>query len=66
VLVPSTMALVGDANWWLPKWLDRILPHIDIEGDVEGDRGSDADTSAVTPTADESDVAAHQLEEVQA
>jgi RND superfamily putative drug exporter len=32
VLVPSTMALLGDANWWLPAWLDRVLPHLDIEG----------------------------------
>jgi len=35
VLVPSTMALVGDANWWLPRWLDRILPRLDIEGEPE-------------------------------
>jgi RND superfamily putative drug exporter len=34
VLVPSTMALVGDPNWWLPSWLDRILPHLDIEGEA--------------------------------
>jgi RND superfamily putative drug exporter len=33
ILVPSTMALVGDPNWWLPRWLDRILPRLDIEGD---------------------------------
>ncbi len=33
VLVPSTMALVGDPNWWLPRWLDRLLPTLDIEGD---------------------------------
>ena len=32
VLVPATMKLLGDANWWLPGWLDRILPHVDIEG----------------------------------
>ena len=32
VLVPATMTLLGDANWWLPRWLDRILPHLDIEG----------------------------------
>jgi RND superfamily putative drug exporter len=32
VLVPATMALMGDANWWLPRWLDRILPHVDVEG----------------------------------
>jgi RND superfamily putative drug exporter len=34
VLVPSTMALLGKANWWLPGWLDRILPHLSVEGDT--------------------------------
>ena len=37
VLVPATMELLGDRNWWLPKWLDRVLPHIDVEGH-EADR----------------------------
>ncbi len=23
---------MGDANWWLPGWLDRLLPHVDVEG----------------------------------
>ena len=32
LLVPATMELLGDRNWWLPKWLDRILPRIDVEG----------------------------------
>ncbi|MDQ2647929.1 MAG: MMPL family transporter [Actinomycetota bacterium] len=32
LLVPATMELLGDRNWWLPKWLDRILPNIDVEG----------------------------------
>ena len=32
VLVPSTMKLLGDWNWWLPKWLDRILPNVEVEG----------------------------------
>ena len=31
VLVPSTMALLGRWNWWLPGWLDRLLPRIDAE-----------------------------------
>ena len=31
VLVPATMELMGDWNWWLPKWLDRILPDLDFE-----------------------------------
>jgi RND superfamily putative drug exporter len=32
LLVPATMELLGARNWWLPKWLDRILPKIDVEG----------------------------------
>jgi RND superfamily putative drug exporter len=31
VLVPSTMELLGRANWWLPRWLGRILPRIDVD-----------------------------------
>ena len=33
VLVPATMKLLGNANWWFPKWLDRLAPNIDIEGE---------------------------------
>jgi putative drug exporter of the RND superfamily len=32
LLVPATMILTGKANWWLPRWLDRIVPHVSIEG----------------------------------
>jgi RND superfamily putative drug exporter len=32
VLVPATMELLGDRNWWIPNWLDRVLPNIEIEG----------------------------------
>ncbi|MBP6489114.1 MAG: MMPL family transporter, partial [Ilumatobacteraceae bacterium] len=32
VLVPATMELLGDRNWWIPKWLDRVLPHLNVEG----------------------------------
>jgi RND superfamily putative drug exporter len=32
VLVPATMKLMGDANWWIPGWLERLLPSVDIEG----------------------------------
>jgi putative drug exporter of the RND superfamily len=31
VMVPATMALMGRANWWLPRWLDRRLPHVRME-----------------------------------
>ncbi len=33
LLVPATMELLGDANWWLPKWLDRALPKVAVEGE---------------------------------
>jgi uncharacterized membrane protein YdfJ with MMPL/SSD domain len=32
VLVPAAMELMGRWNWWLPGWLDRILPHVGLEG----------------------------------
>jgi RND superfamily putative drug exporter len=32
LLVPATMQLLGDRNWWLPRWLQKVLPHIDVEG----------------------------------
>jgi putative drug exporter of the RND superfamily len=35
LLVPATMELLGDRNWWLPRWLDRILPTIHVEGPAE-------------------------------
>ena len=31
LLVPATMELLGDRNWWIPRWLDRILPRVHIE-----------------------------------
>jgi putative drug exporter of the RND superfamily len=31
ILVPSAMQLLGKANWWLPGWLDRILPHLSVD-----------------------------------
>jgi putative drug exporter of the RND superfamily len=31
VLVPAVMQLMGRANWWIPGWLDRVLPKLDGE-----------------------------------
>src|SRR5450830_133369 len=31
-LIPAAMTLLGSAAWWLPRWLDRVLPSVDIEG----------------------------------
>ena len=35
VLVPAVMQLLGDRNWWIPDWLERVLPRLDVERDVE-------------------------------
>ena len=41
-LVPAIMFLLGDRAWWMPKWLDRVLPNVDIEGASLPARSSDA------------------------
>ncbi|GGB30706.1 multidrug RND transporter [Flexivirga endophytica] len=33
MLIPAVMYLLGDKAWWLPKWLDKILPRVDVEGE---------------------------------
>ncbi|TDT18355.1 RND superfamily putative drug exporter [Ilumatobacter fluminis] len=32
LLVPATMELLGNRNWWLPRWIDKILPRLNVEG----------------------------------
>lgn len=49
VLVPATMELLGDRNWWLPSWLDRLLPHIDAEGRGMIDVPEGAPEQGLTP-----------------
>ncbi|MGV9694705.1 MMPL family transporter [Streptomyces sp. NPDC003470] len=51
-IVPAVLALLGKRAWWLPKWLDRALPNVDVEGEglrTAGDagRGSDPDEDRV-------------------
>jgi putative drug exporter of the RND superfamily len=52
LLVPATMELLGDRNWWLPRWLDRILPNLDVEGHVEDAAPLDADEDREPALAD--------------
>ncbi len=49
VLVPATMELLGARNWWLPKWLDRFLPHINVEGYFPDAEVSPPPTSGISP-----------------
>jgi RND superfamily putative drug exporter len=32
VIAPAVVTLLGDKAWWLPKWLDRLLPNVSLEG----------------------------------
>ncbi|MEU5771167.1 MMPL family transporter [Streptomyces asoensis] len=43
-IVPAVLALLGKKAWWLPKWLDRVLPNVDVEG--EGLRTADGSASS--------------------
>lgn len=46
LLVPALMQVLGEWNWWIPKWLDRILPHITIEHEEVEEKNSRALQSA--------------------
>ncbi|MBB1260733.1 MMPL family transporter [Streptomyces alkaliterrae] len=45
LLVPAVLSLLGGSAWWVPRWLDRVLPHVDTEGEGERApaRAGDAD-----------------------
>ena len=52
VLVPATMSLLGHWNWWLPGWLDRVLPRLDPEGHAVVAQDLRAATPSWIPSAD--------------
>ncbi|MGW7048907.1 MMPL family transporter [Streptomyces avermitilis] len=45
-LVPAVLALLGKAAWWMPGWLDRLLPRVDVEGEALTRRAA----AALAPT----------------
>nr|WP_246405954.1 MMPL family transporter [Modestobacter versicolor] len=47
VLVPALMHRFGQANWYLPSWLDRVLPHVSIEAPAGGDSVKDEEDDGV-------------------
>ncbi|MBD0746478.1 MMPL family transporter [Streptomyces sp. CBMA152] len=45
-IVPAVLALLGSKAWWLPKWLDKVLPNVDVEGEglkAHAEKASDGD-----------------------
>jgi RND superfamily putative drug exporter len=54
LLVPAVMVLLGKRAWWLPAWMERIVPHISIEGEEyfakrDADRAAAASAVAASP-----------------
>ncbi|MFJ4899829.1 MULTISPECIES: MMPL family transporter [unclassified Streptomyces] len=46
-IVPAVLALLGKRAWWLPRWLDRVLPNVDVEGEgLRKELGADTDDGA--------------------
>jgi RND superfamily putative drug exporter len=55
LLVPATMELLGDKNWWLPSWLDRLLPRLNVEGPAHEASLDDGAAIEIPDTAAELD-----------
>ncbi|KPI00902.1 MMPL family transporter [Streptomyces sp. NPDC086989] len=51
-IVPAVLALLGHKAWWLPKWLDRLLPNVDVEGESLRKHLEGADGSGQGPDKD--------------
>jgi glutamate synthase (NADPH/NADH) large chain len=50
-MVPAILRLMGRATHWIPKWLNKILPHVDIEGEKLLEKTAEADAPAKAPGA---------------
>jgi uncharacterized membrane protein YdfJ with MMPL/SSD domain len=53
-LAPASIVIFGKAAWWLPRWLDKLLPHISVEGETmppaeEKPPGGDVDEGGGPP-----------------
>jgi putative drug exporter of the RND superfamily len=49
LFVPAAMTLMGDKCWWIPRWLDRILPHVSIEGGDFFEKRAAAEATKAVP-----------------
>ncbi|MFZ8822310.1 MAG: MMPL family transporter, partial [Ilumatobacteraceae bacterium] len=53
LLVPATMALLGRGNWWIPQWLDRALPNLNVEGTSHEVLSSSSEGDGAEPLGDD-------------
>jgi putative drug exporter of the RND superfamily len=49
LFVPAAMTLMGDKCWWIPRWLDKILPHVSIEGGDFFEKRAAAEAAKAVP-----------------
>jgi RND superfamily putative drug exporter len=49
ILIPSLMTIFGKANWWLPDWLSRLMPHISVESEQDIEAGAGEIQDIVEP-----------------
>lgn len=52
IVVPAVLALLGDKAWWIPKWLDRVLPNIDAEGRALEDTPTPREEKVLAPSVE--------------
>ncbi|HVC67575.1 MAG TPA: MMPL family transporter [Acidimicrobiales bacterium] len=50
-VVPAVMLLLGESNWWFPKWLDRIVPHVTVDPDLPPGPGGPDGTPPTPPAS---------------
>ncbi len=68
VLVPASMSLLGQANWWLPGWLDRLLPNLEIDKEYPAEPAGSTESAAdespapVEPAAQNSEPSTEELQ----
>ena len=55
LLVPATMELLGERNWWIPRWIDRRLPHLHVEGAPDHEAQLAAATTALDASRTDGD-----------
>ncbi|NUU17319.1 MMPL family transporter [Cellulomonas humilata] len=65
-LIPAAMTLLGKSAWYLPRWLDRIIPNVDIEGAALDRAGSHAAPAPVDEVPDDTHHGAHTAHGVHA
>jgi RND superfamily putative drug exporter len=52
MLVPALMTVLGPRNWWLPGWLDRVLPHVSVESEDDIESGATEIDDIIEPDSD--------------